>query len=52
VSESINIEIRFKPQSADIISDEIALLEFLLPDIIRAMQTKNDQGKTISKSVE
>jgi hypothetical protein len=37
VNESIQTEIRFKPQSAVISTDEVALLESILPEIIHAM---------------
>jgi hypothetical protein len=37
VNESIQTKIRFKPQSAMISTDEIALLESILPDVIHAM---------------
>jgi len=37
VNEFIQTEIRFKSQSAIISTDEIALLESILPEIIHAM---------------
>jgi hypothetical protein len=37
VNESIQTEIRFKPQAAVISTDELALLESILPDLIHAM---------------
>jgi len=37
VNESIQTEIRFKPQAAVISADELALLESILPDLIHAM---------------
>jgi hypothetical protein len=37
VNESINIKIQFKPQAADISTDELALLESILPDLIHTM---------------
>ena len=37
MNESIQTEIRFKPQSAAITADELALLESILPDLIHAM---------------
>jgi hypothetical protein len=37
VNESIQTEMRFKPQSAVISADELALLESILPEIIHAM---------------
>ncbi|MGC2457945.1 MAG: hypothetical protein WA435_08115 [Gallionellaceae bacterium] len=37
MNESLQIEIRFKPQAADISPDEIALLESILPDLIHSM---------------
>lgn len=37
MNESINIEIRFKPQAAVISADELALLESIMPEIILAM---------------
>lgn len=37
MNESIQTEIRFKPQAAVISADELALLESILPEIIHAM---------------
>ena len=37
MNESIQTEIRFKPQAAVISADELALLESILPDLIHAM---------------
>jgi len=37
VNESIQTEIRFKPQAAVISTDELALLESILPDLIHAL---------------
>jgi len=37
VNESIQTEIRFRSQSAVISTDEVALLESILPEIIHAM---------------
>lgn len=37
MNESIQTEIRFKPQAAVISTDELALLESILPDLIHAM---------------
>ena len=37
MNESIQTEIRFKPQAAVISTDELALLESILPEIIHAM---------------
>lgn len=37
MNESINIKIQFKPQAAVISTDELALLEFILPYLIHAM---------------
>ncbi|HUW36286.1 MAG TPA: hypothetical protein VMV91_03050 [Rhodocyclaceae bacterium] len=37
MDESTNIEIRFKPQAAVVSPDEVALLESILPEIIRAL---------------
>ena len=37
MNESIQTEIRFKPQSAIVSNDEVALLESILPDLIHAM---------------
>lgn len=37
MNESIQTEIRFKPQAAIISTEEIALLESILPDLIHAM---------------
>ena len=37
MNESIQTEIRFKPQTAVVSADEVALLESILPEIIHAM---------------
>ena len=37
MNESIQTEMRFKPQAAVISADEVALLESILPEIIHAM---------------
>ena len=37
MNESIQTEIRFKPLSAIVSTDEVALLESILPDLIHAM---------------
>jgi hypothetical protein len=37
VNESININIQFKPQAAVLPTDELALLESILPELIYAM---------------
>lgn len=42
MNESTTIEIRFKPQSAAISADELALLESILPDLILAMMQADE----------
>lgn len=37
MNESTTIEIRYRPQSAVISADELALLESVLPELIHAM---------------
>jgi hypothetical protein len=37
LDESTQIAVRFKPDAADIPAAEVALLESILPEIIRAM---------------
>lgn len=43
MNESTTIEIRFKPQSAVISTDELALLESILPDLILAMMQAEEE---------
>jgi hypothetical protein len=46
VNESIQTEIRFKPQAAVISTDELALLESILPEIIHAMMQQVEAQET------
>lgn len=50
--ESIYVDIRFKPSSAEISADELALLEFMLPELLQAMQAENDSRESTPESVE
>jgi hypothetical protein len=44
VNESLQAEIRFKTQAADVTPAEVALLESILPEIIHAMmQAEEDE---------
>ncbi len=40
MDESVNIEIRFRRESADILPAEVVLLESILPEIIHAMMAE------------
>ena len=42
----IEIVVRFKPEAAKVLPDELALLESILPEIIRAMM----QAEQVSQS--
>ena len=46
MNESTTIEIRFKPQAADISADELALLDSILPDLILAMMQSEEERET------
>ena len=43
MNESTTVEIQFKPQSAVISADELALLESILPDLIHAMMQAEEE---------
>jgi hypothetical protein len=45
VNESIQTEVRFKTQVADITPAEIALLESILPEIIHAMMQAEEENE-------
>ena len=46
MNESKHIEIRFKPQAAVISTDELALFESILPEIIHAMMQLEEERET------
>jgi len=46
MDEGIEIVVHFKPEAAQVLPAEIALLETILPEIIRAMMQAEEVAKT------